>query len=57
MSLIPNPHAAQLFQELALPDVVVVDQSDAWSERDQADLTSFSLKHAEELYPEEESLV
>jgi len=49
--------AALILQELAQPNVAVVDQSDTWSGKDQADLTAVSLKYAEELYPEEESLV
>lgn len=49
--------AALILQELAQPDVAVVEQSDTWSEKDQADLTAVSLKYAAELYPEEEILV
>jgi hypothetical protein len=49
--------AAMILQELAQPDVAVVDRSDTWSEQDQADLTAVSLKYAAGLYPEEESLV
>ena len=37
--------------------VPVVDQSDIWSEQDQKDLTTASLKYAEVLYPEGEDLV
>ena len=37
--------------------VSVVDQSDTWSEQDQKDLTTASLKYAAALYPEEEDLV
>jgi hypothetical protein len=46
-----------ILEELAQPDVAVVDRSDTWSEQDQADLTAVSLKYAAGLYPEEESLV
>ena len=35
----------------------VVDQTDAWSEQDQRDLTAFSLQHADQLYPEDEDIV
>jgi hypothetical protein len=49
--------ASLILQELAQPDVAVVDQRDTWSEEDQADLTAVSLEYAAELYPEEESLV
>ena len=44
--------AALILQELAQPEVVVVDRSDTWSDQDQADLTAVSLRHAAELYPE-----
>ena len=33
------------------------DGSDVWSERDQEELTAFSLSYAAALYPEEEELV
>jgi hypothetical protein len=49
--------AALILQELAQPDITIVDQGDTWSEKDQADLTAVSLKYATELYPEEEILV
>ncbi len=34
--------------------IPIVDQSDTWSEQDQKDLTTASLKYAATLYPEEE---
>ncbi len=37
--------------------IPVVDRSDTWSEQDQKDLTTASLKYAAALYPEEEDLV
>lgn len=37
--------------------IPVVDRSDTWSEQDQKDLTTASLKYAATLYPEEEDLV
>ncbi len=49
--------AALILQELALPSVTVVNQSDTWSDKDQGDLTAFSLRYAEELYPQVKSLV
>jgi hypothetical protein len=49
--------AALILQELVQPEVVIVDRSDTWSDQDQADLTGVSLRHAAELYPEEEDLV
>ena len=39
------------------PEVNVEDRSNTWSEQDQKDLTTASLKYAETLYPEEEDLV
>jgi hypothetical protein len=48
--------AALILQGLA-DDVQTIDASDAWSEQDQLDLTSFSLRHAQELYPEAEEFV
>jgi hypothetical protein len=49
--------AALILQELAQPDVSIVGRSDTWSEQDQEDLTTLSLKHGAELYPEEQDLV
>jgi len=49
--------AALILQELAQPEVAVVDRSDTWSDQDQADLTAFSLRQAAEIYREEEDLV
>ena len=37
--------------------IPIVDQSDTWSEQDQKELTTASLKYATELYPEEDDLV
>ncbi len=49
--------AALILQELAQPEVAVVDRSDIWSAQDQTDLTTFSLRQAAEIYREEEDLV
>ncbi len=49
--------AAMILQELTESGVTVVQQSAAWSEEDQHDLTTFSLEHAGRLYPEDEDLV
>ena len=49
--------AALILQELARPEVAVVDRSDTWSDQDQADITAVSLRHAAEIYREEEDLV
>jgi len=49
--------AALILQDLAQSEVAVVDSSDAWSEQDQSDLTTLSLRYAAKLYPEEDELV
>jgi hypothetical protein len=49
--------AALILQDLTRSGVSVVDHGDAWSERDQCDLTAFSLQYAAQLYPEDEDLV
>ena len=49
--------AALILQDLAQSDAALLDKSDTWSERDQRDLTTVSLKYAAELYPEEQELV
>lgn len=43
--------------ELSQSDGTVVERSDTWSEQDQKDLTTTSLRYAATLYPEEEDLV
>lgn len=48
--------AALILQDLAKPNVAVVDKSDTWSDVDLTDLTACSLKHAYEIYPEKEEL-
>jgi hypothetical protein len=49
--------AALILEDLTQPNLSVVDISDAWSEQDQSDLTTFSLQCAATRYPEEEKLV
>lgn len=49
--------AALILQDLARTDTTVVDSSEAWSEQDQHDVTTFSLHYAATLYPEEDELV
>ena len=49
--------AALILQELSQSGITVVDSRDTWSEQDQKDLTTASLKYAKTLYPEEEDLV
>ena len=39
---------------LAQPNVSVLEMSDAWSEQDERDLSTFSLRYAATLYPEGE---
>ena len=51
--------AALILNELigrATP-VVPVDDSDVWTDEDQQDLASFSLRYAATVYPEDEDLV
>jgi hypothetical protein len=48
--------ATLILQELTQSEVAAVDRSDTWSDQDQADLTAASLRHAAELYREEEDL-
>jgi hypothetical protein len=49
--------AALILDELARPDVAVVDTGDGWSTEDRRDVTAFSLRYAENIYPEGEELV
>lgn len=49
--------AALILQDLAKPDIAIVDRGEEWTEQDQNDLTAASLKYAAELYPEEQELV
>ena len=49
--------AALILQDLTQSEVSVVDRRDAWDERDECDLTAFSLQYAAQLYPEDEDLV
>jgi hypothetical protein len=49
--------AALILQDLTQSGVAVVEQSDAWSEQDQQDVTLFSLEHANRIYPEDQDLV
>jgi hypothetical protein len=46
---------AELARAGSLPQAV--DSSDMWSEKDQQDLTAFSLSYAETLFPEDDDLV
>ena len=49
--------ATLILQELAQSEVTLVDRSDTWSDQDQADLTTASLRYAAKLYREDEDLV
>jgi hypothetical protein len=49
--------AALILQELVQSEGSVVDPSNTWSEQDQRDLATVSLRYAEELYPEDKELV
>lgn len=49
--------AALILQELTHYKVAMVNPGDGWTEQDQSDLTTFSLRYAAELYPEEKELV
>ena len=49
--------AAIILQELTHFGATIVEQSESWSDQDQQDLIVFSLKHAGQIYPEEEDLV
>lgn len=48
--------ATLILQDLAQSGVVVIDQSDVWSEQDQTDLTAFSLRYAAQRYLEHEDV-
>ena len=46
-----------ILEVMAESDSTSVNRSDTWSEQDQRDLTTASLRYAETRYPEEEDLV
>jgi hypothetical protein len=46
--------AALILDDLAQPNVSVLEMSDSWSEQDERDLSTFSLRYAATLYPEGE---
>jgi hypothetical protein len=49
--------ASLILQEVTQSGVVIVEQSESWSEQDKQDLIAFSLEHASRIYPEAEDLV
>lgn len=48
--------ATLILNELVQQDVSVIDQSDTWTEEDQSDLASFSLRYAATLFSEDEEI-
>jgi hypothetical protein len=48
--------AALILNELTQQNVAVIDASNTWTEQDQLELTSFSLQHANSLFPDEEEI-
>ncbi len=50
--------AALILNDLApAPPAPAMDESDDWGDEDKRDVTAFSLRYAETVYPEEEPLV
>jgi hypothetical protein len=49
--------AALILDDLAKPSLEAIDISDSWSREDELDLSAFTLRYAEETYPEDETLV
>jgi hypothetical protein len=49
--------AALILDDLAKSSLAVIDNDNSWSEQDQSELITFSLKLAVTLYPENEELV
>jgi hypothetical protein len=49
--------AALILDDLARSNLAVIDSDNSWSEQDQSELITFSLKRAATLYPENEELV
>ncbi len=46
--------ASLILNDLAQSNLTVVDASDTWSEKDQNDLTAFSLRYADQVYSEDD---
>jgi hypothetical protein len=49
--------ASRILTELSETSAAALDFDDSWNDEDMRDIAAFSLSHAEELYPEEGSLV
>ncbi|UBF28434.1 hypothetical protein K9N68_11495 [Kovacikia minuta CCNUW1] len=45
-----------ILNELVVQDLSVIDQSDRWTDQDQAELANFSLQYAATLFPEDEAI-
>jgi hypothetical protein len=45
-----------ILNDLTQQNVAVIDTSNNWTEQDQLELTSFSLQHANSLFPDEEEI-
>ncbi|BAU14323.1 unknown protein [Leptolyngbya sp. NIES-3755] len=48
--------ATLILNELVQQSPPAIDESDAWTEQDQADVVNFSLQYAASLFPEEEAV-
>jgi hypothetical protein len=48
--------ATLILNELAQQDSPIIDQSDRWSQQDQADVINFSLHYAASLFADEEAV-
>lgn len=45
-----------ILNDLVEQNVVVVEQSNTWTEQDRIDLTNFSMQYAVTVFPEDEEL-
>ena len=46
-----------MLNDLTEKNIEVIDSSDSWTEQDQIDIASFSLKHAASLLTDEEEII
>ncbi len=49
--------AALILNDLTEKNIEVIDSSDSWTEQDQIDISSFSLKHVASLLTDEEETI
>ncbi len=49
--------ASLILNNLAQQNIVMIDESDTWTEEDQNDLVAFSLQYSDELLGENEEIV